>query len=108
MAYLRVFLLSRSGRELFALVDALATIMTGHGTARAAPMTSFVRPPPAGQLGRVWTVRWDGSFSSGRAGVGLTLGYPETPPVLRASVPVVAADATRAEALGPPLAALLL
>lgn len=52
------------------------------------------------------TACWDGSFSPAGAGIGLTLHSAERC-LLSASIPVVASDATRVEALGPPLIALL-
>lgn len=44
----------------------------------------------------------------GEAAVGLCLGRAGHPPLLRAGVPVSASDATRTEAMGPPLACLFL
>ena len=41
-------------------------------------------------------------------GIGLTLARPNCPPSLHAAIPIWAADATRVEALGPPIVALLL
>ena len=53
-------------------------------------------------------MRWDGSFGPQGAGIGITIARPDKPPILTASIPVTATDATRTEALGPALAALLL
>lgn len=58
--------------------------------------------------GRPWEVWWDGSHQECGSGIGITVGTPGQPPLAGFSVPVVAADATRVEALGPPLAATLL
>ena len=42
------------------------------------------------------------------AGLGVSLGWPVEPPILRVEVLVRAPDATRVDALGPLLAAFLL
>ena len=55
-----------------------------------------------------WLVQWDSSFSPAGAGIGITISRPNCLPTVEASIPVYATDATRAEALGPPTAALLL
>ena len=55
-----------------------------------------------------WIVRWDGSFTGTKAGLGLTFQLAGDPICLKLSVPVYATDATRCEALGPALAALVL
>ena len=61
---------------------------------------------PATSVESVWEVRWDGSFGAG-AGIGITIARDDRL-ILKAAVPVFASDATRCEALGPALAALLL
>ena len=53
-------------------------------------------------------MQWDGSHMPCGAGIGLTIRRQNCPPAITASVPVHARDATRTEALGPPIAALLL
>ena len=68
----------------------------------AEPCVSLTRPLPT-----VWEIRWDGSFTGTAAGVGITIARPGGPALVSASVPVKGMDATRVEALGPPLAALL-
>ena len=68
----------------------------------AEPCVSLTRPLPT-----VWEIRWDGSFMGTAAGVGITIACPGSPALVSASVPVKGTDATRVEALGPPLAALL-
>ena len=56
----------------------------------------------------VWVVQWDGSHMPCGAVIGLTIRRQNCPPAIAASIPVHARDATRTEALGPPIAALLL
>lgn len=63
--------------------------------------------PTMGRADRKWVITWDGSFDGQKAGLDITLALEDTV-ILRASVPVYASDATRCEALGPDLAALLL
>lgn len=69
-----------------------------------------LRPLPPPPSSGTWLVRWDGSFQTAGAAVGVTVGrlHSEGGPVLSVGVPVLAHDASRAEALGPALAALLL
>lgn len=55
-----------------------------------------------------WVVRWDGSFTGQRAGLGITIALDGHAPCVRLSVPVYASDATRCEALGPALASLIM
>lgn len=65
---------------------------------------------PPNQLNRdvaCWTIEWDGSFNGVKAGVGVVIKRGDLV-VLEVSVPVYASDASRCEALGPALAALLL
>ena len=65
-------------------------------------------PSSHGSVLGAWEVRWDGSFSSGNATVGITLGITRECPLLRAGVLVQDTDASQAEALGSTLAYLLL
>ena len=69
---------------------------------RAAPPAAPTRP-----LSTVWEIHWDGSFTGSSAGVGITIARAGGAALVSASVPVKGTDATRVEALGPPLAALL-
>ena len=57
--------------------------------------------------GREYVAYWDGSFQPSGAGIGLQI-FCGTELLVSCSIPVVAGDATRCEALGPPLLALLL
>ena len=57
--------------------------------------------------GNFYEVFWDGSFCDKGAGIGIYI-VRNCQPLLKVSAPVVASDATRTEALGPPLLALLL
>ena len=68
----------------------------------AAPPTA-----PTCPISTVWEIYWDGSFTGSSAGVGITIARAGGPALVSASVPVKGTDATRIEALGPPLAALL-
>ena len=68
----------------------------------AAPPAALTKP-----LSTVWEIYWDGSFMGSSAGVGITIACAGGPALVFASVPVKGMDATRVEALGPPLAALL-
>ena len=68
----------------------------------AAPPAAPTRPLPI-----IWEIHWDGSFTGSSAGVGITIAYAGGPALVYASVPVKGTDAMRVEALGPPLAALL-
>ena len=53
-------------------------------------------------------VRWDGSFGPEGAGIGISISEVDGQGIATFGVPVFATDATRCEALGPALAALLL
>lgn len=108
--YLRVFLLSRTARELDALVaSVLAVLRDPPPRVPANPAAPVLALPPA-RVHDQWLLRWDGSFQSSGAAVGITVGRVGASPddaLLRVGVPVAARDASRCEALGPPLAALL-
>ena len=54
-----------------------------------------------------YTVYWDGSYQPAGAGIGIYI-LLDGKLLLAFSVPLAAHDATRTEALGPPLIALLL
>ena len=71
-----------------------------------SPAPSAV-PSTASPTTVVWEIRWDRSFTGTAAGLGITIAWPGGPTLISASVPVKGTDATRVEALGPPLAALL-
>ena len=71
-----------------------------------SPTPSAV-PSTASPTTVVWEIRWDGSFTGTAAGVGITIARAGRPTPISASAPVKVTDATRVEALGPPLAALL-
>ena len=68
----------------------------------AAPLAALSRPLPI-----VWEIHWDGSFIGSSAGVGITIARTGGPTLVFASVPVKGTYAMRVEALGPPIAALL-
>ena len=68
----------------------------------AAPPAAPTRP-----LSTVWEIYWDSSFTGSSAGVGIIIARAGGPALVSASVPVKGTDATHVEALGPPLAALL-
>ena len=90
---------------MFLLVTTLQATLDRQGTARR-PMQATLpsRPRP---VGLSWTVHWDGSFREGAAAVGITVASGDTR-VLEVGLGVLATDASRTEALGPTLAALLL
>ena len=109
--FLRVFMLGLSSWEAAGLAgDVTSSLDAAAGSRRARPMP----PPPPQPTDRqpdpgVWDIWWDGSYHpDGLAGLGITLGRAGAPPMLQAAVPIWGSDATRVEALGPPLAALLL
>ena len=90
---------------MFSLVTTLQAALDCQGTAwRPMQATPPSRPRP---VGLSWTVRWDGSFREGAAAVGITVARGDTR-VLEVGLGVLATDASRTEALGPALAALLL
>ena len=70
-------------------------------------MLAMLPAAPTRPLPIVWEIPWDGSFTGSAAGVGITIARAGGPALVSASVPVKGTDATRVEALGPPLAALL-
>ena len=121
--FLRVHLLTKSSKQLHSLAvafeDRLAryketSINEGrasmeNGQVVGCPDQDAHAGPSADGGGRsevVWEVMWDGSFGEG-AGIGITIAR-DGRLILRAAIPVYATDATRCEALGPALAALLL
>ena len=121
-AYLRVFLLTRTAKQLHQLVTAMEKLLVGYKEgaewdeewdAGAEGHRQHGGQPPRGvatpfDRGKCWEVRWDGSFGqSTGAGLGVTIAR-EGEVILRASIPVYATDATRCEALGPAIASLLL
>ena len=55
-----------------------------------------------------WIVYWDGSYLLVGAGIGIIIGRMAAVPLVRVSVPVATADATRTKALGSAFVALLL
>lgn len=90
------------------MVSAVEPLLATYSEAEAGDHTPSIPPPPDEIRDcKKWEIQWDGSFDGTRAGLGITLSL-EGNIILKASVPVYATDATRCEALGPALAALLL
>ena len=112
-AFLRIFLLQRTGRELSALIDGCDEVLA------SLTRVTLANPPVLASLSidpdlviidtREFQIRFDGSFMPGvGSGIGITLGYRDSPTSIATfSVPTKTADAQRTEVLGPTLAALI-
>ena len=88
------------------MVTDFSQALMGQVTAAVAAHFRAPRPPPRGEA---WEIGWDGSHRRTGTGLGVTLRrVGDTDFVGAVIVPVAVADATRVEALGPPLAGLLL
>ena len=109
--FLCVFLLGLSSRAAAGLAGDVTSCLDAAASSRRARPTPPPPPQPTDRPpdSRGWEIWWDGSYHpDGSVGLGITLGRAGAPPMLQAVVPFWGSDATWVEALGPPLAALLL
>ena len=71
-AFLRVFLLGLSGLQTASLITALEGRLA---SPRGEPLPVTPARPSPHMVGGSWVVSWDGSFSPGGAGIGVTIGW---------------------------------
>ena len=113
VAFLRIFLLQRTGRELVALIDGCDEVITSLSRVDLANSPVALSLPIAPDMviidTRQFLIQFDGSYMPDTgSGIGITLGYRDSPtPIATFSVPTKTPDAQRTEVLGPTLAALL-
>ena len=110
-ALLRLRLLTMNAKSLYRLAEdtfaALARPSSSPPTLAASHQYPH-SPIPTPQHRKEIIVRWDGSYGTLGAGLGITVEHRSGGLILEASVPVHTGDATRCEALGPALASLLI
>ena len=104
--YLRVFLLTRTGIALHAmLTDYLPLLKVSVKRTLLSPHQPTIETTTLYKtLYEVW---WDGSYQQSGAGIGVCI-YKGPICILEVAMPVNTSDACRTEAFGPPLIAALL
>ena len=112
-AFLRIFLLQRTGRKLAGLVDACDRVLSELTRVNIAhPVVTeplAINPDLVIIDTRDFIIRFDGSFIPDvGSGIGISLAYRDSAThIATFSVPTTTTDAQRTEALGPTLAALI-
>ena len=105
-AYLRFYLLTQKAYTLYTLFSQLLQHMALGGSTELVTLHQLT--PPRHSLHRqMYVAYWDGSFQQEGAGLGVEVFLEDTC-VFSISVPVIASDATRCEALGPVLISMLM